>query len=474
MQLPHWPQISDPKSIKLRLNKVGDLLAKIGNPHQSLPPVIHIAGTNGKGSTVAYLEAIFTQAGYKVQRYTSPHLLRLNERIVINGQEVDDLPLNEALDECEKAANSDPKVEVTFFEAVTAAAFLLFSKAKSDILLLETGMGGRLDATNIIEKPLLSIITPISFDHGQYLGNTLDKIATEKSGIIKESCPVFVGKQEEEALKVIKAEAAKKNSATFTFGEEFKINKGENGMVFEMGKQKLSLPMPNLVGDHQIENASTAIAAALSLKQFNITAEHIKKGLENVKHPARLERITKGRLFDLLGNNYELFIDGGHNESAAKALASWIGNQNALDIKAQKPKKHTYLICGMGKDKNSHNFFKYLAGFVDFVAGMQMRGEFIDGKTAVEIATHATEVGIKSCDVKSFEQALKYIIAIHDGDEEEDEKEVEKTSFIKKLTQKLFSKEEQANEKNPARIIICGSFFLVANFMEDNNLKTSK
>jgi dihydrofolate synthase/folylpolyglutamate synthase len=192
MKLPFWPNPSGYRDIELGLTRVYQLLERVGNPHQKLPPTIHIAGTNGKGSTLAYLKAIFEDAGLKVDCYISPHLVRFNERIILAGKEIEDDFLNEILLECKKAAEIEPKINVTFFEGITVAAFLAFSKIKADVLLLETGLGGRLDATNVIKKPIATIITPISFDHTEFLGITLAKIAFEKAGIIKPGVPVII------------------------------------------------------------------------------------------------------------------------------------------------------------------------------------------------------------------------------------------------------------------------------------------
>jgi dihydrofolate synthase / folylpolyglutamate synthase len=207
--LPFWPDPSTYRNIDLGLHRVYQLLERLGNPHLRLPPTIHLAGTNGKGSTLAFLQAIFEDSGLKVHCYISPHLVRFNERIILAGKEIEDDFLNEILLKCKNAAAIEPKINVTFFEGITVAAFLAFSKVRADILLLETGMGGRLDATNVIENPLATIITPIDFDHTEFLGKTLAKIAFEKAGIIKPNCPVIVAKQKSSALKVIKEVALK-------------------------------------------------------------------------------------------------------------------------------------------------------------------------------------------------------------------------------------------------------------------------
>ena len=211
MKIPFWPDAKI-HNIELGLSRVLQLLERLGNPHLKLPPAIHIAGTNGKGSTLAFLRAIFEESGLKIHTYTSPHLVNFNERILLAGKEISDDFLNEILTECKKAAEIFPQIQVTFFEGTTVATFLAFSRVPADLLLLETGMGGRLDATNVLPEVLCSVITPISFDHEEFLGNTLAKIAYEKAGIIKKNCPVVIGKQVEEALQVIEDQAFKKRA----------------------------------------------------------------------------------------------------------------------------------------------------------------------------------------------------------------------------------------------------------------------
>ena len=457
MKLPFWPQISEHKDIKLRLNNVTNLLSRIGNPHQSLPPVIHVAGTNGKGSTIAYMGAILKDAGYKVHCYTSPHLVNFNERIVLNGKQIEDKFLNKLLKECKLACETDPKIEVTFFEGVTAAAFLAFSRVKSDILLMETGMGGRLDATNVVEKPLATIITPISFDHGQFLGNSLDKIAMEKCGIIKDSVPLIVARQEEPALETIKSQGQKKNAPLYIFNNQWQISKKDQKlMTFTMNNHQINLPYPCLEGDHQIENAGTAIAALLSIKNFKIKNDNIKNGLLKAKWSARLEQINKGKLYNLLPKNYQLFVDGGHNPHAAKAIAEWINNQNNQNLKNDKPKVKIYLICAMSKDKNSSDFLKHFVGLVDFVSTMNIKDN-PKSKSAIQLAKYALYSGLQSCNVENFQEAFEDIRALHENDVQ-----ISKSSFIKRI----FGKKPK---KKPAIIIICGSLYLAGQFLAENS-----
>jgi len=413
--LPFWPDPSSYRNIELGLHRVYQLLERLDNPHLKLPPTIHLAGTNGKGSTLAFLRAIFEDSGLKVHCYISPHLVRFNERIILTGKEIDDDFLNETLLKCKNAAEIEPKINVTFFEGITVAAFLAFSKVKADILLLETGMGGRLDATNVIENPLATIITPIAVDHTDFLGKTLAKIAFEKAGIIKPNCPVIISKQKPSALKVIKDVALKNNSP----------------IHLQLTTYHLPLTAPNLVGKHQIENAKTAITAILAQKQFAISERNIEQGLQKAVWKARLQKIIDGKFAKILPNNFQLILDGGHNKSGAKTISDWIRNKN---------KTKNYLICAMLKDKDSQGFLKQLAKQTELLIGLKIAGEN-NSKTAAEITNIAQNLNIKS------QTALSFIDAIEE---------------IKKYHSKNY-------QEYPAQIIICGSLYLAGEFLKEND-----
>ena len=453
MKFPHWPSPKGYRNIKFGLDRVYKLLERLGNPHYLLPPTIHIAGTNGKGSNIAYLDAIFTDAGYKVHKYISPHLVEFNERISLAGKQIDDSYLTKILNECQKAAEIEPKIEVTFFEGITVAAFLAFSKIKADILLLEVGMGGRLDATNVILDPIATIITPISNDHQEFLGNSLEKIAFEKSGIIKDKIPVIIGKQEESATKIISYIAQKKKCPLYILGKDWNVSEEDNNIKIKINDHKIKLPLPSLVGHHQIENASTAVAAILAQNSIEVSDLNLIHGLKQVKWPARLEKIESGQLVKKMVKNYDIFLDGGHNENSAKAISNWIIKENINFIKKGIKPPPTYLICAMLENKNIFRFLKYLSGNIDFAIGMEIDGE-IQTKTSEKIAKNALEVGIRAIDAENFEQAFYYIQAI-DGDNKQN-----KRGFIKKLN--------PFRKKNNARILICGSLYFVGQFMEKN------
>ncbi len=453
MNIPHWPQMKGLRDIKLGLDRVLALLDRLGNPHKKLPPTIHVAGTNGKGSTLAYLDSILQDACYKVHKYTSPHLVKFNERIILDGEPISDKFLKEIINECERAANIRPKIDVTFFEGITAAAFLAFSKVKADVLLLETGMGGRLDATNVITKPIVTIITSIFKDHTEFLGDTLEQIAFEKAGIIKENCPVIVSNQDSDVMDVIHRKSETfKNSPVLYFGKHFDVKILQDKMKFSIDNTVFKLPLPSLIGHHQVKNACLAISALYIQNHFKINANNIKYGLKKTKWRGRIEKVNKGKLRELLSKDYELYIDGGHNADASKALSSWILRDNMNLINNKKRKPRTYVICAMLQDKDSKGFFKYLSGAVDFVVGVPMEHESRVEKASV-IARRAAANGIKATYSDDFQQAFKYIQALHEEDQD------------KNIFRKLVIKEAV---KNPARVIICGSLYLVSEFLREN------
>jgi len=451
MKLPEWPSPKGYRDIKFGLDRVYDLLERLGNPHYLLPPTIHIAGTNGKGSNIAYLDAIFTDAGYKTHKYISPHLVEFNERIILAGKEITDDYLTQILNECKKAAEIEPKINVTFFEGITIAAFLAFSRIEADILLLEVGMGGRLDATNVILDPIATIITPISNDHQEFLGNSLAKIAFEKAGIIKEGVPVIIGKQKDEALKILTHIAQKKNCPLYILGRDWDVTDDGNKIKMNINDHKLKLPPPALVGRHQIENASTAIAAILSQNSLEVSDLNLFHGLKQVKWPARLEKIKSGKLVNKLIKNFDIYLDGGHNENSSQAVNNWLIKENMKLIKRNIKPPPTYLVCAMLENKNIFRFLKYLSGRVDFVIGMAIKDEN-QTKTAEKIAKNALEVGIVAIDAKDFTEAFHYIKMI-----DEDKK---KKGFLRKLN--------PFKKNNKARILICGSLYFAGQFMEEN------
>ena len=308
-----------PKAIDLSLDRLRPLLARLGDPHLNLPPVVHVAGSKGKGSTLAFLRAMAEAAGYSVHVYISPHLVRFNERIRLNGVLIGDEYLSALLERCEVANRGEP---ITFFEITTAAAFTAFAETPADLLLLETGLGGEYDATNLVPDPALTAITPIGIDHVQFLGPTLTQIASAKAGIIKQGVPCVVGPQPDEAMAVVAAQAAARNAVLLRQGHEWHVREGEDCIGWEDRSAAYRLPRPALPGPHQIVNAGAAIACARALDGFSFPESAIAAGLRQVEWPARMQRLTRGPLVDALPPQTELWLDGAHNAMAGAALAA--------------------------------------------------------------------------------------------------------------------------------------------------------
>ncbi|MDJ1257216.1 MAG: bifunctional folylpolyglutamate synthase/dihydrofolate synthase [Candidatus Midichloria sp.] len=395
MKLPYWPIPYGKKAIDLGLSRIKEMLAKIGNPHLKLPPVIHVAGTNGKGSTIAYLKAILEAAGYKVHRYISPHLVRFNERITVAGQEIEDDFLTEIIEECRIAAGD---MQLTFFEGTTAAAFLAFSRVQADILLLETGLGGRLDATNVIDSLLMSIITPISLDHVEYLGNTIALIAKEKAGIIKKNSKCVISWQLSEAMEVLVQECERVGANYYAWGKHWDFSGAQNHFLFKSNEHTLEFLMPSLYGLHQIVNAATAIAAINCLDAFNISKQHIDYGLTHTFWPARLQKITSGALFDILEDGSEMWLDGAHNIGGAQMLIASIENM--------PEKLPLYLINGRSKDRDIAGFLECFIGKTDFFCATHIKSEPLS-ESSYNIYRVAVEIGFNAECSESIKEAVE-------------------------------------------------------------------
>ncbi|MEC8796657.1 MAG: folylpolyglutamate synthase/dihydrofolate synthase family protein, partial [Pseudomonadota bacterium] len=298
-----------PKVIDLTLDRVWRLLDALSNPQNDLPPVIHIAGTNGKGSTQSMIRAGLEGAGKSVHAYTSPHLARFHERIRLAGELISEDHLTEILDECYVQNGGE---NITYFEITTVAGLLAFARTPADYTLLEVGLGGRLDATNVIDKPAVSIITPISIDHEQFLGNTLTAIAGEKAGIIKRGVPVVVGPQQDEAMDVIEATAAKLGAPIFAYGQHWHVWEERGRLIYQDETGLLDLPLPALIGAHQVQNAGAAIAA---LRVLGFDDAACEAAVTKAEWPARMQRLRHGPLVDA-ADRAELWLDGGHNPAA--------------------------------------------------------------------------------------------------------------------------------------------------------------
>jgi dihydrofolate synthase/folylpolyglutamate synthase len=398
------------------------LLENLGNPQLFIPPVIHVAGTNGKGSTLAFLRSILEGAGKQVHAYTSPHLVRFNERIRLGGVLIADDLLVQLLQQCEKACESE---DVTYFEVTTALAFLAFARIPADFLLLETGMGGRLDATNILRAPLATIITRISYDHVAYLGDTLEKIAREKAGIFRQGVPAVIAPQKDAGTSaVLKEEAARKGAVPFMHGEAWHYTRQpDGGLAVRLGDRTMTAPRPSLLGDHQYDNAATALAALMAAG-----VDYNAAGIGAAEWPARLQRLTKGPLVERLPPGAELWLDGGHNDSAGAALALQ-AQQWAADGKPLK------IIYGMIEGKEPEAFLAPLAAYITGLASIRVPTE-MPSMPADATAEAARKLGIAS--VQAAADAAEAL------------------SFLMK------------NDPVPPRILITGSLYLAGHILKNH------
>jgi dihydrofolate synthase/folylpolyglutamate synthase len=387
-----------PKRIDLSLDRITRLLTALGNPEQRLPPVIHVAGTNGKGSTIAFMRAILEAAGKRVHVYTSPNLVRLNERFRIGkeggGTFVDDAELADALSECEAKNAVAP---ITVFEMETAAAFLLFTRHAADIVLLEVGLGGRLDATNVVEKPIASIITRLSLDHRDFLGDTIEAIAAEKAGILKAGVPAVVTAQAREALAVIERLAARVKAPLHIAGETWTATEERGRLVYQDDDGLLDLPRPKLYGRHQYENAGAAIAA-LRASGLKLPTSAFEAGMNRVEWPARMQRLSQGRLTALLPAESELWLDGGHNADGGRAIAAALAD---LEERVSRP---LVLIVGMLSTKDSEGFLRNFFGLARRIITVPIHQD--KAIPAASLAEIAQAIGIPAIARGDVESAL--------------------------------------------------------------------
>jgi dihydrofolate synthase / folylpolyglutamate synthase len=348
-----------PKVIDLSLGRVERLLAALGHPERRLPPVVHVAGTNGKGSTVAMIRAGLESGGARVHVYTSPHLARFHERIRLAGDLIDEGALVRVLERCEAANGTDP---ITYFEITTCAALTAFAETPADAVLLEVGLGGRLDATNVVDESRLTVITPVSFDHQAYLGETIAAIAGEKAGILKPGVPCVVGDQRPEALEVIEARAEAVGAPLLVQGRDWTVWEEHGRMAFQDEGGVLDLPLPALIGAHQVANAGMAIAALRALGAADAAAT---AAVRNVEWPARMQRLRAGPLVRA-ARGAEVWLDGGHNPAAGAAIAEALGRL------APRP---VHLVVGMLRTKDAEGFLRPLAGVADGLFGVSIPGE---------------------------------------------------------------------------------------------------
>ena len=406
-----------PKVIDLTLDRVWRLLEALDNPQNAMPPVIHLAGTNGKGSTQAMIRAGLEAMGKRVHAYTSPHLARFHERIRLAGELISEEALTAFLDECYAKNGGE---SITYFEITTCAALLAFARTPADYTLLEVGLGGRLDATNVIDTPAVTIITPVDLDHQQFLGETLAEIAGEKAGIIKRGVPCVVGPQKPEGIEVIEARAERLGAPLLAYGQQWHVGTENGRLIYQDEQGLLDLPLPNLPGPHQIMNAGAALAA---LRHLGADETACEAAVTKAFWPARMQRLKTGPLVEAAGDS-DLWLDGGHNPAAGEAIAATL---------AQMPKRETHLICGMLNTKDIGGYLRPLAPHVASLHAVSIPGE-ANTLPADVTAAAATKAGIPAHEAHSVSEALATIRA----------------------------------QNKESRILICGSLYLAGNILRSN------
>lgn len=418
-----------PPGFDLGLDRIAKLLALLGDPHKRLPPTIHVAGTNGKGSTIALMRAIAMANGKKVHVHTSPHLVDWHERFIIANEQVSDTALVAALEEIEDLLNTPNGVQgITVFEILTATAFVLFANNSADLLLLETGLGGEFDATNVIEEPAVSVITPIDYDHQSFLGDSLAKIAKAKAGIIKNARPVIIGIQNDEAFDVLEAKALSLGCEFLRQDQDFQGYMQHGRFVYQDDDGLQDLPLPALVGEHQIQNGALAIAAlkaAEKASSIKLDEAIIAQGLKSAVWPGRMQKLPKGKLSHITHEQNEIWLDGGHNPHAAKVVSATIGdmlNDRSLT-----------LIIGMLNTKDAKSFLQNYARFKADIIGVPLQSTS-SGISPEELANDAAQTGLNARIAPDLSAALKLA----------------------------------NSEDDPRLILICGSLYLVGDALALN------
>lgn len=423
-----------PKLIDLSLDRTWRLLAALGHPERNLPPVFHIAGTNGKGSVSAMLRAMLEAGGYAVHAYTSPHLVRFHERIRLAGRPqstfIEEGELAALLDECERANAGEP---ITFFEITTAAALLAFSRHPADALILEVGMGGRLDTTNVVAKPAVSIITPVDLDHQAFLGDTLTLIAGEKAGILKPGVPAVIGPQQDEARIAIEMAAERTGAPLLIHGQDFSAHEEAGALVYQDEQGLLDLPLPRLAGRHQIGNASIAICALRQAAMLPLERDAIAHGLTHAEWPARMQRLTRGPLFTHLPENCEVWLDGGHNPAAGRAVAEAMADVAQHDPAAAP--RPLLMLTGMLETKDASGYFAAFRGLATHVETVAIPGADAS-LPAGRLCEMARDAGLSANAASSIGEALDRLVI--------------------------------AAGRAVPRILICGSLYLAGHILKDN------
>lgn len=451
VKMPHWPMYYSSNYKDTGLRYLKELLKLLDNPHHNLPPVIHVTGTNGKGSTIAYLKYIFESAGYKIHRYISPHLIEFNERIMLAGQQISDEDLFFFVEKCREVVLAHPEANCTFFETTTAIAMLAFASVKADVLLLEVGMGGAKDATNVIPKTELSIITSISYDHMEVLGDHLLDIAEEKSGIIKENTPCVISWQNEDVMYKLIEKCIAVNAPYFVCGEQWIFEVKDEGFYVELNPEKCPTIIekfnktvfgpfkPGLFGVHQTLNASTAVVSALimsTLKYPKIGEKEIVHGITHAKWPARLERITNGKLADLLpSKDWEIWLDGAHNVSGAAMMGATFANMEV--------KKPFYIINGRTEKRDIWGFLEcFKQTNPEIICCVKVETEH-KPEYPDKIKIVADELGFKAKIFESLQDAIQH--CVQDG-------------------------QNKGTDQIGGRILICGSLYLAGDVLIANRV----
>jgi dihydrofolate synthase/folylpolyglutamate synthase len=420
-----------PKKIDLALDRIRRLLSVLGDPQDRLPPVIHVAGTNGKGSACAFSRAMLEAQGLKVHMHISPHLVRFHERIRLAGELISEEELCDTLIEVERVNDGAP---ITFFEITAAAMFLAFSRHPADAVVLEVGLGGTYDATNVVKQPAMTLIQPVGLDHLEFLGNDLRGIAREKAGILKKGSPLVVGPQSDAALEEILSRADRLGVSAFIFGQDFTARQEHGRMVYEDGDGLLDLPLPKLIGRHQIENAGVAIAGLRHARRGWGADDAVERGLSTVDWPARLQRLHHGPLIETAPKGSEVWLDGGHNPHCAAAVSNAIAD---LEDKSDRP---LYLICGMLRTKDAAGFLGAFRGLARHVVTVAIPGEDASlGAGALYDA--AREAGLDAAPGEDLEDAMLQISA----------------------------RAQMDRGEPPPRVLICGSLYLAGRVLAENN-----
>ncbi|TVR99521.1 MAG: bifunctional folylpolyglutamate synthase/dihydrofolate synthase [Rhodospirillales bacterium] len=418
-----------PQVIDLSLGRVQRLLRRLGNPQEALPPVIHVAGTNGKGSVVAFLRAMLEASGRRVHMFTSPHLVRFHERIVIAGREIDEASLATLLERCEQVNAGEA---ITFFEITTAAALLAFAETAADVTLLETGLGGRLDATNVVDRPMATVLTPIALDHQAYLGDRLAQIAFEKAGILKHGVPCASAAQASEAAAVIAARARALDVPIRWGGGDWMVEAGAAGMRWQRDGRTLDLPPPALMGRHQAANAGLAVACIDMLAgRLPVPPAALAQGAAAASWPGRLQRLSTGRLAEVLPGGWELWLDGAHNPAAAAALA---------EVLAGWRNRPVHLVVGMLRTKDVGGFMAALAGCTGRLIAVPVP-DTAAGLPAEAVCHAANKTGIPAETAPGLEDGLRRLAAA-------------------------------AGES--ARVVVTGSLYLIGDALRRNTLSQPK